>query len=167
MILVYKNGLLNYKSKIYRCSLGKNGLAKTKIEGDGCTPIGSFALGPIYYRSDRIKKINTFLKKNTIDKNMYWSDYPESIHYNKLINFKDKSFEKLYIRENIYDIILIIKYNLKPILPYKGSAIFMHIAKKNYSATKGCIALKKECLLEILESLSPKEKIKILPFNFY
>ena len=87
MILVYKNGLLNYKNKIYRCSLGKNGVTNNKIEGDGRTPLGSFNLGPLYYRSDRIKKINTLLKTIPIEKDMYWSDYPESIYYNKLINF--------------------------------------------------------------------------------
>ena len=166
MILVYKNGLLNYKNKIYKCSLGKNGVTNDKIEGDGRTPLGSFNLGPLYYRSDRIKKINTLLKTIPTEKDMYWSDYPESIYYNKLINFKDKSFESLFINENIYDIIIVIKYNTNPIVPYKGSAIFLHLTKKNYSKTKGCIALKKDCLLEILELLSPNEKIKILPSNY-
>ena len=92
---------------------------------------------------------------------MFWSDNPESNYYNKLIDFNDKTSEVLYKEDNTYDIFLVINYNTKPILKFKGSAIFMHITKGNYEPTKGCIALKKNCFLNILKYLSPKDKIKI------
>jgi L,D-peptidoglycan transpeptidase YkuD (ErfK/YbiS/YcfS/YnhG family) len=31
-----------------------------------------------------------------------------------------------------------------PIIKNKGSAIFIHVAKKNYKKTAGCVALKKK-----------------------
>ena len=162
MITVFKNGELHYKNKIYKCALGRNGIKKKKIEGDGCTPEGEFSLGPLYYRSDRIKKFKSCFKFIPIQKNMFWSDYPHSVHYNKLLNFKDTSCESLYKTNNTYDLILVIHYNIKPIIKHKGSAIFLHLAKKNFSPTSGCIALKKDCFLNLLKKLNISEKIKII-----
>jgi L,D-peptidoglycan transpeptidase YkuD (ErfK/YbiS/YcfS/YnhG family) len=50
---------------------------------------------------------------------------------------------------------------MNPTIKNKGSAIFIHIAKKNYTPTKGCIALSKIDLLEILNKINKKTKIKI------
>jgi L,D-peptidoglycan transpeptidase YkuD (ErfK/YbiS/YcfS/YnhG family) len=74
---------------------------------------------------------------------------------------KKFSYEKLYRKDNIYDIIVVIDYNLNPIKKNKGSAIFIHIARKNYEPTKGCIALKKSDLLFILKNCKKNTKIKI------
>ena len=68
----------------------------------------------------------------------------------------------LYRKENIYDIILVLNYNMFPIIKNKGSAIFIHIAKKNYKKTKGCIALKKVQLLKIIRELKKDSKVKIV-----
>ena len=81
--------------------------------------------------------------------------------YNKLVRFPFKySAEKLYRKDNIYDIILVLNYNLKPIIKNKGSAIFIHVAKKNYKFTKGCIAIKKD-LKKIVKQINKKTIIKI------
>ena len=162
MITVFKDGKLHYNNKIYKCSLGKNGIRKEKIEGDGCTPEGEFSLGPLYYRSDRIKKFKSCFKLIPIQKNMFWSDYPYSIHYNKLLSFQDSSCESLYKINNTYDLILVINYNIKPIIKHKGSAIFLHLAKKKFPPTSGCIALNKDCFIEILKKLNVSDKIKII-----
>ena len=61
------------------------------------------------------------------------------------------SCEKLYRKQNTYDIILVLNYNMNPIVKNKGSAIFIHIAKKNYKKTEGCVALKKIDLLKIIK----------------
>ena len=72
---------------------------------------------------------------------MGWCDDPKSKKYNKLIKLPFHiSYEKLYKKENIYDIILVLNYNMNPIIKNKGSAIFIHVAKKNYKKTEGCIA---------------------------
>ena len=92
---------------------------------------------------------------------MAWSDNPKSKNYNKLVTEKDKSCEKLFRKDTLYDLVLVIEYNMNPVIPFKGSAIFLHVAKKNYKHTKGCIAVKKSDLLEILSMLKPSDKIKI------
>ena len=162
MITIYKNGELHFQNKIYKCALGRNGIKKKKQEGDGCTPEGIYSLGPLYYRADRIKKIKTYFNTIPIEKDMFWSDYPQSQYYNKLIKFKDSSYENLYKENHTYDIILVINYNLSPIIKGNGSAIFLHVAKKDFSPTSGCIALRKKCLFEILEKLDKNMRIRIV-----
>ena len=94
---------------------------------------------------------------------MGWCDDPQSKKYNRLIKLpSSNSYEKLYKKENIYDIILVLNYNMNPIVKGKGSAIFIHVAKKNYKKTEGCVALKKIDLLKILKQLKKKTKVKIV-----
>ena len=162
MIIVNKNGTLMHNKKLYKCALGKNGITKNKKEGDKKTPAGIFSLGKIFYRKDKIENLKTKRKKVIIKKNMAWCDDPENKSYNKLIVTNDKSKEKLFRKDNLYDIIIVINYNIRPVKKNKGSAIFIHLARKNYSGTMGCIALNKKDLIEILKSLKNNEKIKIL-----
>ena len=162
MIIVKKSGYLNYKNFKYRCALGKNGIEKKVKEGDFVTPKGIYKLIKIYYRPDRIKKINTPLKKIKIKKNMGWCDDVSSKYYNKQIKINKKiSHEKLYRKDNVYDIIVVLNYNLNPIIKGKGSAIFLHIAKKNFNKTQGCIALKKNELLNLVSKIKKNTQIKI------
>ena len=75
---------------------------------------------------------------------MGWCDDPKSENYNKLIKLPSKfSYEKLYRKDNLYDLILILNYNISPTIKNKGSAIFIHIKNGNFKKTKGCITLKK------------------------
>ena len=162
MIIVKKTGKLFFLKREYKCALGKRGVKKNKKEGDGSTPTGIYRFTNIYYRKDRIKKIQSPLKKIIIKKNMIWCDDIKSSYYNRQVYLPAKfSHEKLYRKDNIYDIIVALNYNTKPIIKNKGSAIFLHIAKKNYKKTEGCIALKKIELLNILKNLKKNTKIKI------
>ena len=162
MIIVNKNGTLIHNKKRYKCALGKNGIAKRKKEGDKKTPAGLFSLGKVYYRKDKIRNLKTNLKKIVIKKKMAWCDDPNNKFYNKLTFTNDKSKEKLYRKDNLYNIIVVINYNIKPIIKNKGSAIFIHLARKNYSGTMGCIGLKKKDLLDILKTVTKRTKIKII-----
>ena len=162
MIIVRNNGYLEYKNFKFRCALGKAGI-KTKIkEGDNVTPKGTYKILNVYYRKDRIKKIKSSIKKIKINKKMGWCDDPQSKYYNKQIKLPSKlSNEILYRKDNIYDIVCVINYNMRPVLKNKGSAIFLHIAKKNYQRTKGCIALKKNDLIQLLLLIKKNTKIII------
>lgn len=93
---------------------------------------------------------------------MAWCDDPNSKEYNKLIKLPSTfSYEKLYRKENIYDIILVLDYNMRPILKKKGSAIFIHITKNNYKKTEGCVALKKADLIKVLKRVKKNTYVKI------
>ena len=149
----------DYKAK---CSIGKRGIGFKKKEGDLITPKGKYKIKYILYRKDRIKKIQTKIKKIIIKKNMGWCDDPNSKQYNKLIKLPSSfSYEKLYRKENIYDIILVLNYNMNPTKKFKGSAIFIHVAKKNYKKTEGCVAIKKVQLLKLLKFLRSRTTVKI------
>ena len=160
-ILINKKYLTfnNYKVK---CVVGKRGIGFKRKEGDFITPKGTYKVKYILYRKDRVKKIQTKIKKIAIRKDMGWCDDPKSKDYNKLIKLPcSYNFEKLFRKENSYDIILILNYNMAPIVKNKGSAIFIHIASKNYKKTEGCIALKKIHLLKIIKKINKNTKVKI------
>jgi L,D-peptidoglycan transpeptidase YkuD (ErfK/YbiS/YcfS/YnhG family) len=162
MIIVKNSGYLKYKNLKFRCALGKAGIQKKKLEGDNITPRGIFKITKIYYRADRIKNIQTSLKKIKIKKSVGWCDDPNSNFYNKEITLPTKfSHEKLYRKDNLYDLIVVLDYNMHPIIKNKGSAIFIHIANKFYKKTKGCIALKKGDLIKMLSQIKRTTKIKI------
>ena len=145
----------------FKCSIGKNGLKKKKLEGDNCTPVGTFSLGPVYYRKDRVDIPDTKLKTFRINKQMGWCDDPNNINYNKKVKLNKKiKAEKLYRKDKIYDIIIVINYNTQKIIKNKGSAIFIHVTN-NYRPTKGCIALCLSDLEVLLKVVKKNSKIKI------
>jgi L,D-peptidoglycan transpeptidase YkuD (ErfK/YbiS/YcfS/YnhG family) len=162
MIIVKKTGHLHYKNLKFRCALGKAGIKRKRKEGDNITPKGIFKLLKLYYRADRIKKIDTELKKIKIKKNMGWCDDPKSRNYNKQIKLPSKfSHEKLYRKDSLYDLFLVLDYNTNPVIKNKGSAIFLHITKGSYKKTKGCIALKRGDLIQLVSEIRKNTKIKI------
>ena len=162
MIIVKKTGYLQYKNLKFRCAVGKAGIKKKEKEGDNITPKGIFKITNIYYRFDKIKNITTLIRKIKIKKNMGWCDDPNSIRSNKQIKLPSKfSHEKLYRKDNLYDLFLVLNYNTNPVIKNKGSAIFLHITKNSYKKTKGCIALKKKHLIELVSKIKKNTKIKI------
>jgi L,D-peptidoglycan transpeptidase YkuD (ErfK/YbiS/YcfS/YnhG family) len=162
MIIVKKNGYLKYKNFKFRCAIGKAGIKKKLREGDNITPKGTYKLINIFYRPDRIGELKTVIKKNKITKKIGWCDDINNKYYNRKIKLPSKlKHEKLHRKDNIYDIIGVLNYNINPIIRNKGSAIFLHIAKKNYQTTQGCIAIKKFHLKKILSVIGKNTKIKI------
>jgi len=162
MNIKIKNYFLLYKGYKLKCSIGKSGLTSSKKEGDLATPKGTFELGVLYYRKDRNKSLNCEIKKKIINKSMGWCDDSRSKKYNKEIRFPFKyRAEKLFRRDNIYDLFINIKYNFSTVIKGKGSAIFLHITNNKYKSTKGCIAISKLDFLKILPSINNKTKISI------
>jgi L,D-peptidoglycan transpeptidase YkuD (ErfK/YbiS/YcfS/YnhG family) len=145
-----------------RCAIGKRGITYKKKEGDQKTPKGTFSFKSIFYRKDRMRNLKTTIKKKIITKNMGWCDDSNSKYYNKLIKlpFKKKA-EKMWLEDRIYDVLVVIDYNIKPVIKNKGSAIFLHIAKKNYPPTKGCIAINKKDILFLINKINNKTKLII------
>ena len=162
MKLVVKNGFLINQDQKYKCSIGYNGLSKDKAEGDGCTPVGTFKLNKIMYRPDKINNFKSNLETEIIEKKDGWCDDINSELYNQKIIFPfELSAENLYRDDDLYDLICIIDYNLNPIIKGKGSAIFLHVASSDYSPTHGCVAIKKDGLIEIAKKLNRDSSIQI------
>ena len=145
----------------FKCCIGKKGLKTKKVEGDLATPKGTYLLKKLYYRSDKFKKIETLIPKTRIKKNMGWCNDPKHRFYNSLIKISKKvKHEKMYRKDRKYDLVIVIDYNLKKPIPFKGSAIFIHLTQ-NYKPTAGCIALSKNDMLVLLKIINKKTKINI------
>jgi L,D-peptidoglycan transpeptidase YkuD (ErfK/YbiS/YcfS/YnhG family) len=161
IIIIEKDTLL-YDEFKFKCSIGKNGKTSKKIEGDNKTPKGLYALGPLYYRKDRLPKLSTKLKKIEIMKNFGWCDDVKSKFYNKPIKTNiNVRHEKLYRNDKKYDLLIPIEYNSKKPKKNKGSAIFLHLTS-NYKKTQGCVAIKEKDMLILLNLINKKTKIKII-----
>ena len=145
----------------FKCCIGKNSLKKHKIEGDKATPIGVFKINKLYYRADTVEKPITNLKTKIIKKNMGWCNDPKNKLYNKEIKInKLIKHEKLFRKDNKYDYFMVINYNQTKPIPFKGSAIFLHLTK-TYKPTAGCIAIKKNDFLVLVKLIKKEIKINI------
>ena len=144
-----------------KCSIGKRGIRKNKLEGDFYTPSGKFKVGKLYWRLDRVKLPETKLPCKEIKKNMGWCNDVNSRFYNKEIKINKKiKHEKLYRYDHKYDYFILVKYNYKKTIKNKGSAIFIHLTK-NYKPTAGCIAVSKKDFLILSKMLKKNSQIII------
>ena len=161
MIIYVKNkDTLKIDGFHLKCCIGKNGLSSNKKEGDYTTPKGIFRLKKLYFRSDRLGRVKCKIPKKIITKNMAWCDDPNHKKYNEEIKiFKKYHRECLYRKDNNYDYLISISHNHKKI-PYKGSAIFIHLTN-NYKPTAGCIGLRMKDFEILLKLIDKKTKIKI------
>ena len=144
----------------FKCSIGKNGLKKNKIEGDKSTPKGIFSLGKLYYRSDRVPKPETNLTTKNITKNIGWCDIPNNKYYNQEVtSLRNVNKENFFRKDSKYNYLIVINYNKKKI-KNKGSAIFIHLTQ-DYKPTNGCIAMNENDFLILVKLISKKTHIKI------
>lgn len=161
-ILVQPDGFITWGERRVRCALGRSGVSLNKREGDGATPAGRFALREVMYRADRLEPPPPPLPCRPITADMGWSDDPTHIEYNKLVLLPHGGgHEKLWREDAIYDIIVVLGYNDHPPRPNLGSAIFMHVARPDYSSTQGCVALAKADLLALLADCEPETFVNI------
>ena len=160
---------LSFNSRVYNCSLGKNGVSSSKVEGDGCSPAGTYPLRQGYYRKDRIGEgpfAPPFLLMNQTTPIDGWCDDPlDVVNYNKYVTLPFQgSHEDLWLTDSAaYDLMLVIGYNDDPVIVGKGSAIFFHVTE-TFGPTAGCVALSLGDMQEVLSQLTPDNAfITILP----
>ena len=154
-----KNTLIIDDFKL-KCCIGKNGLKSNKKEGDFSTPKGLYDLKKLYFRKDRVGIPKCKIERKNIKKNMAWCDDPIHKKYNEEIKTYNKELkENLYRIDHRYDYLISISHNEQKV-PYKGSAIFIHLTD-NYEPTAGCVALKKKDFEILLKLINKKTKIKI------
>lgn len=159
MNIIVTGNKLEFNGKIYECAVGKNGFSENKKEGDNCTPVGRYPIREVFYKYERPRTNLPAKKINEFDG---WCDDVNSPDYNKHIKLPHPArHEKMLRDDNLYDYVVVIGYNDSPIEKGKGSAIFMHVAKPGYQGTEGCVALKEEDLLEVLEKLDTNSYIEI------
>lgn len=145
-----------------RCALGRSGITTSKSEGDGATPRGVFALRCVLFRPDRETRPLTALPCRALDRADGWCDAPADPAYNRPVRLPyQASAEALWREDHVYDLIVPLGYNDDPVVPGKGSAIFLHLARPDFTPTEGCVALKRDDLLAVLEAADPAARIAI------
>jgi L,D-peptidoglycan transpeptidase YkuD (ErfK/YbiS/YcfS/YnhG family) len=162
--LNYRNGRLFWPDGNARAAVGKGGVRTEKKEGDGATPAGSFPLLFAMYRPDRVKPPVTDLPLTPLVKVHAWVDDPLDTHYNELVELPYLAHvEKLWRADAIYDLLVVIGYNINPTVSGAGSAIFLHIARPGFLPTVGCIAIERRYLSILIGLLGPGSMITIEP----
>ena len=161
-ILIKNKHTLQIDEFKFKCCIGEKGSTKHKKEGDKKTPKGTFKIGNLYFRKDRLTKPSTSLQCIEIKKNMGWcNDIKFPKKYNKLIKInKNIRHEKLIRKDHKYDFLIPIKYNFKKPTTGKGSCIFIHLTK-DYKPTAGCVALREKDFLIMLKIIKKNSYIKI------
>jgi L,D-peptidoglycan transpeptidase YkuD (ErfK/YbiS/YcfS/YnhG family) len=153
---------LHWGGRRFACALGRGGIRADKVEGDGATPAGCYPLRRVLYRPDRLAPPRTALPVAALSPHDGWCDDPADPLYNQQIRQPfGASFEVLWRTDALYDVIVVLGHNDAPAVPGKGSAIFMHVASRDYAPTAGCIALARSDLLAILEGCDPRARLCI------
>jgi len=160
--LVYSAGMLSWPGGSARAVCGKGGVRADKREGDHASPAGTFPLLRSFYRPDRLASPRTALPLAALRPNDGWVDASADPNYNKAVTLPyPASAEALWRDDGLYDAIVVIGYNTDPVVPGKGSAIFLHVAAPDYSGTEGCVAIARETLISLLGLLGPGSTITI------
>jgi L,D-peptidoglycan transpeptidase YkuD (ErfK/YbiS/YcfS/YnhG family) len=144
------------------CAVGRAGIGEKTTEGDGITPVGTWPLRRVLYRADRLAPPKTGLQLAAISANDGWCDAPDDHNYNLPVKLPyPASAERLWRDDALYDIVVVVGFNDTPIIPAKGSAIFLHVAAMDFAPTEGCVALDKADLLQLLAGITPMAKLRI------
>lgn len=128
--------------RVEQAAIGRSGLTSRKREGDGATPIAAMRLLGGYTRRDRITLPPTALRLTPVRGDMLWCDAPEHASYNRPVQRPfSASHEELMRRDGLYDVCLVMDWNISSRRRYGGSAIFFHLIRPGYLPTEGCIAV--------------------------
>jgi L,D-peptidoglycan transpeptidase YkuD (ErfK/YbiS/YcfS/YnhG family) len=161
-IVVDRSGRLTFESLSFPCALGKGGVTSDKREGDGATPVGRFALRQLLYRADKLSAPHCLLSKQAIRAEDGWCDDPAHPDYNRLVRLPHPArCEELWRADDCYDLVVPLGYNDDPPVPNLGSAIFLHVARPDFSPTEGCVALARDSLLTLLAALPAQIEMSI------
>jgi L,D-peptidoglycan transpeptidase YkuD (ErfK/YbiS/YcfS/YnhG family) len=142
----------------YPARVGRNGLRADRHEGDGTTPIGTFRIGPTMYGNEPDPGVRfRYVRLRCGD---WWVEDPASPSYNTFrrlpcgvrppfrVTTPDMSKDR-----RAYAHLAVIEFNMHPIVPGRGSGIFLHA--QTGGPTNGCVSLRRGDLVRVLRRLSP------------
>lgn len=128
--------------------------ADAKREGDGKTPVGLWKVLYGFYRADKVARPKSALEWRAITREMGWCDASGDPLYNKPCPATyPASHELMWREDDAYDYVLVLDYNM-PAVERRGSAIFLHVWREGAMFTAGCVALRKEDLKQVVETIS-------------
>ena len=142
------------------CAVGRGGIAEKLREGDGITPQGAWPFRHVLYRPDRVSAPKTILSVRPMAPSDGWCETPGDPDYNRPVRLPHRSSaESMWREDALYDVVVVVGYNDVPVVPGRGSAIFLHVARPDYGPTEGCVALSRADLLDFLTQLKPGDRL--------
>lgn len=144
----------------YTARLGKNGLSANRREGDGTTPAGVFRIGATMYGNEPNPGVR--FRYRRVRCGDWWDEDPRSPTYNSFQHVRcgttppfAGNSEGMWQQPRPYPFLAVIEYNMRPVVPGKGSGIFLHA--QTGGPTIGCVSLRKEQLRAVLRWLRPAD----------
>ena len=163
IVTAWSDGRFETAGRLTRCALGRAGVvaAAEKREGDGATPLGLWPMRRLLYRADNGRP-PTGLPANAIGPDDGWCDDPADAAYNRPVRLPYAGrCERLWRKDRLYDLVVVLGYNDDPPVAGAGSCIFLHLARPDYAPTEGCVALSRPDLEAVLALAGPGAALRV------
>lgn len=155
-------GLIAVGQTVFSCALGRGGITARKREGDGGTPLATMRAMWGYRRPGTGAPPPTRLRLRPIQAGMGWCDQPGDRNYNRPVRLPyAASCETLRREDHLYDVVVVLDWNMRPAIRGRGSAIFLHLAKPGYAPTEGCIAVSRRTMARLLPLFGRGGAVKV------
>ena len=146
----------------FACAIGRGGIIVMKREGDGGTPRADLPLRRLFYRADRLPRPHSRLASRKMTPCDAWCDDIHDRRYNRLIwRAAGEAEERLWRQDHLYDIVVELGWNDRPVRNRRGSAIFWHLARPSFTPTAGCVGTELSTFQKLLPRLSRQCRISI------
>ncbi|MEL6766520.1 MAG: L,D-transpeptidase family protein [Pseudomonadota bacterium] len=153
-----------FQGRRFPCSIGRGGIvpAEEKREGDGATPAGIWRLTKLYVRPDRVPAPCTCLRVRALGPRTGWAEDPADPDYNgPILHPHPYPADAMRRGDGLYDLCAITDHNTDPVIPGRGSAIFIHAWRRPRFPTAGCVAFRPDHLAWILARWGPGSRLII------
>jgi L,D-peptidoglycan transpeptidase YkuD (ErfK/YbiS/YcfS/YnhG family) len=142
--------------------VGRNGISESKREGDRTTPAGLFAIQSVMYGVRPNPGVRYAYRRIVCGD--WWVEDPRSPFYNRFHHVRCGSkppfritSEDMSRSPTSYRHLAVIDYNAHPVVPGRGSGIFLHVSASG-GPTLGCVSLPYAQLVATLRWLRPEAK---------
>lgn len=147
-------GRLQAGPTMFACAIGAASVSHHKREGDRASPAGKFRLLHGFFKPG-IPRPQSLLPFEPISRVLGWCDDPASPNYNRPTRLPCRArCESLWRDDGLYEVVIVLDYNIKPRQKNRGSAIFLHCARADFAPTAGCVALRATDLRKLLARLA-------------
>lgn len=158
-------GLLRLGPAVLPCALGRGGISGMKREGDGATPLGRLSVLSGYFREGQsrdMRPLGSAVPMRAIGAGLGWCDAAGDRNYNRPVSLPCRaSHERMQRDDRLYDVVLVLDWNVRPRRQGRGSAIFLHLARPGFAPTEGCIAVSRAAMRRLLAVLRPGAAILV------
>ncbi|WP_434725590.1 L,D-transpeptidase family protein [Mesorhizobium sp. RIZ17] len=157
-------GFLQAGKTVFPCALGRSGITANKHEGDGATPLASMRILSGYFRGDHFPGgRRTRLPMAPIGPDLGWCEVPDDRNYNRPVKIPyGASHERMKRDDRLYDVCLVLDWNIAPRRRGRGSAIFFHLARPGFTPTQGCVAVTARTMARLLPLLSNRTVVRVV-----